>query len=98
RRRADHPGSQAHAGWLASRRRVAPVARHAAHLRPPARAPRAGNATQHFLRTEDAHMTEPTPTADLILHRGLFTTLERAQPTATAVAIPDGRFLAVGAD
>src|SRR6266545_4138228 len=43
-------------------------------------------------------MTEPAPTADLILHRGLFTTLARAHPTATAVAIRDGRFLAVGAD
>src|SRR5271154_2506708 len=43
-------------------------------------------------------MTQPTPTADLILHRGLFTTLVRTQPTATAVAIRDGRFLAVGAD
>src|SRR5881227_1923322 len=43
-------------------------------------------------------MTQPTPTADLILHRGLFTTLSRAHPTATAVAIRDGRFLAVGAD
>jgi predicted amidohydrolase YtcJ len=35
-------------------------------------------------------------TADLILHRGLFTTLNRAQPTAQAVAIKDGRFLRVG--
>src|SRR6266567_4577332 len=43
-------------------------------------------------------MTQPTPTADLILHRGLFTTLARTQPTATAVAIRDGRFLAVGTD
>src|ERR1700747_3644404 len=43
-------------------------------------------------------MTQPIPTADLILHRGLFTTLVRSQPTATAVAIHDGRFLAVGAD
>jgi hypothetical protein len=43
-------------------------------------------------------MTKPAPTADLILHRGLFTTLARAQPTATAVAIRGGRFLAVGAD
>lgn len=34
--------------------------------------------------------------ADLILHRGLFTTLNRAQPTAQAVAIKDGRFLRVG--
>src|SRR6201987_2094177 len=43
-------------------------------------------------------MTQPAPTADLILHRGLFTTLARAHPSATAVAIRDGRFFAVGAD
>src|SRR3954447_6739612 len=43
-------------------------------------------------------MNKPAPTADLILHRGLFTTLARARPTATAVAIRDGRFLAVGGD
>src|SRR5882724_10600880 len=43
-------------------------------------------------------MTQPAPTADLILHRGQFTTLTPAHPTATAVAIRDGRFLAVGAD
>ena len=36
--------------------------------------------------------------ADLILHRGLFTTLNRAQPSAQAVAIKDGRFLKVGHD
>src|SRR3989449_5707580 len=43
-------------------------------------------------------MTQPAPAADLILHRGLFTTLAPAHPTATAAAIRDGRFLAVGAD
>jgi predicted amidohydrolase YtcJ len=43
-------------------------------------------------------MTKPQSSADLILHRGLFTTLARSQPTATAVAIRDGRFLAVGTD
>src|SRR6202521_878216 len=43
-------------------------------------------------------MTQPTPTADLILHHGLFTTLARTHPTATAVAIRDGRFTAVGRD
>ena len=43
-------------------------------------------------------MTKPKSSADLILHRGLFTTLARSQPTATAVAIRDGRVLAVGAD
>ena len=37
-------------------------------------------------------------TADLILHRGLITTLNRAQPTAEAVAIKDGHFLRVGRD
>ena len=35
---------------------------------------------------------------DLILHRGLFTTLDRANPTASAVAIKDGIFTAVGSD
>src|SRR5258708_12432298 len=44
------------------------------------------------------HMTKPATSADLILHHGMFTTLARAQPTASAVAIRDGRFLAVGAD
>src|SRR6185295_1382291 len=43
-------------------------------------------------------MTKPQSSADLILHRGLFTTLARSQPTATAVAIRDGRFIAVGSD
>lgn len=33
---------------------------------------------------------------DLILHRGLFTTLDRANPNASAVAIKDGRFTQVG--
>lgn len=35
---------------------------------------------------------------DLVLHRGLFTTLDRRQPTASAVAIHNGRFLKVGDD
>ena len=39
-------------------------------------------------------MTPP----DLILHRGRFTTLDRANPSATAVAINDGMFLAVGGE
>src|SRR6267154_939633 len=43
-------------------------------------------------------MSQPTPSADLILHHGLFTTLARSKPTATAVAIRDGRFLVVGTD
>ena len=35
---------------------------------------------------------------DLILHHGHITTLDRANPTASAVAIRDGRFIAVGRD
>jgi predicted amidohydrolase YtcJ len=35
---------------------------------------------------------------DLILHNGRFTTLHRSNPIASAVAIKDGRFLAVGRD
>ncbi|MGN6481961.1 amidohydrolase [Luteibacter sp.] len=38
------------------------------------------------------------PVPDLILHRGLFTTLDRRRPTVSAVAIHDGRFLKVGDD
>ncbi|PYB77390.1 amidohydrolase [Rhizobium wuzhouense] len=36
--------------------------------------------------------------ADLILYHGLVTTLDRANPSATAIAIKDGKFLAVGSD
>jgi predicted amidohydrolase YtcJ len=37
-------------------------------------------------------------TADLVLHDGKFATLDPARPTAAAVAVRDGRFLAVGSD
>ncbi|TDS70976.1 amidohydrolase [Comamonas sp. JUb58] len=37
-------------------------------------------------------------TPELILHRGLFTTLDKSKPTASAVAIQNGRFLKVGED
>src|SRR2546421_2037122 len=40
----------------------------------------------------------PTTAPDLILHRGLFTTLDRSNPTASAVAARGGKFLAVGYD
>ena len=40
-------------------------------------------------------ITRP-PAPDLILHRGLITTLDPAHPEATAVAITDGSFSAVG--
>jgi predicted amidohydrolase YtcJ len=41
-------------------------------------------------------MSNNPTTPDLILHRGLFTTLDRSNPHAEAVAIKDGRFTHVG--
>ncbi len=41
-------------------------------------------------------MTDTSP--DLILHNGRFTTLDRANPMAAAVAITEGRFTRVGSD
>jgi predicted amidohydrolase YtcJ len=43
-------------------------------------------------------MSSETSTPNLILTRGRFTTLDRSRPTANAVAIKDGKFLAVGRD
>jgi predicted amidohydrolase YtcJ len=43
-------------------------------------------------------MNAAAKTPDLILHHGLIATLDRARPTASAVAIADGRFVAVGND
>ena len=43
-------------------------------------------------------MNAPAKAPELILHHGLITTLDRARPTASAVAIADGRFVAVGGD
>src|SRR6201996_8492352 len=43
-------------------------------------------------------MTGPNDAPDLVLHRGLFTTLDRSNPTANAVAIKNGLFTAVGRD
>ena len=37
----------------------------------------------------------PTPTPDLILVNGKFTTLDKSNPQADAVAIQDGRFVSV---
>ncbi|MEM5385099.1 amidohydrolase [Paraburkholderia phymatum] len=41
-------------------------------------------------------MTVSATAPDLILHNGRFTTLNRANPGASAVAIKDGKFVAVG--
>lgn len=43
-------------------------------------------------------MSEHGDAPDLILHRGLFTTLDRSNPTASAVAIKNGVFTEVGRD
>ena len=37
-------------------------------------------------------------TPEFILHRGRFTTLDRGNPVASAVAIKGGRFVAVGSE
>lgn len=41
-------------------------------------------------------MTDAIP--DIVFHNGRITTLDRSNPAATAVAIKDGKFLAVGTD
>jgi predicted amidohydrolase YtcJ len=43
-------------------------------------------------------MNGHTPAPDLILFRGHFATLDRSRPSANAVAIKDGKFLAVGCE
>jgi predicted amidohydrolase YtcJ len=43
-------------------------------------------------------MTDRNDVPDLVLHHGLITTLDRANPVASAVAIKDGKFLFVGRD
>ncbi len=39
-----------------------------------------------------------TATPDVIFYNGQFTTLNKSQPTASAVAVKDGKFIAVGSD
>ena len=39
-----------------------------------------------------------TTSPDLIIFNGSFTTLDRSNPTASGVAIKDGKFSAVGMD
>ncbi|OWQ44222.1 amidohydrolase [Roseateles noduli] len=48
--------------------------------------------------SETKSIAASAATPDLVLFNGRFTTLDRARPTATAVAIKDGRFLSVGAN
>jgi predicted amidohydrolase YtcJ len=49
-------------------------------------------------RTGSGRAQSMTDSADLILFNGKITTLDRQNPNATAVAIADGRFVAVGSD
>lgn len=49
-------------------------------------------------RAADPNHRVDTMHPDLILHNGRVTTLDRANPNATAIAIKDGLFLEVGAD
>ena len=44
----------------------------------------------------ESSMSNPAP--DVIYHNGRITTLDRARPLASAVAVKDGRFVAVGDD
>ena len=55
--------------------------------------PFTGSAGSAHASTQGGSMT-----ADLILFNGKLHTVDREKPTATAVAIKDGRFIAVGND
>ncbi|MBA1275346.1 amidohydrolase [Stutzerimonas azotifigens] len=54
------------------------------------------NAVAESLRTGEFTVTDSVP--EIIFHNGQITTLDRANPVADAVAIKDGKFLAVGSD
>ncbi|MCZ0733337.1 amidohydrolase [Phreatobacter sp. AB_2022a] len=55
-----------------------------------------GLAFPSFAQGQPRPSGDTSMTADLILHNGLVTTLDRTKPVASAVAIKDGKFLAVG--
>jgi predicted amidohydrolase YtcJ len=50
------------------------------------------------LNGRERPISDQNSAPDLILHRGLFTMLDRSNPTASAVAIKNGVFTAVGRD
>src|SRR5436309_13530357 len=52
----------------------------------------------HRRRSGGAVVNGTSTAADLILHNGRVTTLDRSNPAATAVAIRDGKFVRVGGD
>src|SRR5208283_6237080 len=87
RRRADHPCQQANAGGLGLPCRLAAVTLHGAYLwNAPGPAVRPGRDRSSQI-TGDTLMNASVHIPDVILHRGLFTTLDRSNPTASAVAI-----------
>ncbi|TPL43550.1 amidohydrolase [Mesorhizobium sp. B2-4-6] len=55
-----------------------------------------GLALSAFAQGQSQQPGDKSVTADLILHSGQITTLDRTKPSASAVAIKDGVFLAVG--
>lgn len=57
-----------------------------------------GLALAAFAQSQSQHSGAAPMTADVILHSGLITTLDRTKPTASAAAIKDGVFLAVGGE
>lgn len=57
-----------------------------------------GFALAAFAQDQSQQSGEKPMTADVILHSGLITTLDRTKPTASAAAIKDGVFLAVGGE
>ena len=54
------------------------------------------DAVAETLRTGESTVTDSAP--EIIFRNGQITTLDRANPVASAVAIKDGKFLAVGSD
>ena len=54
------------------------------------------NAVAEILRTGEPTVTDSVP--EIIFRNGQISTLDRANPVASAVAIKDGKFLAVGSD
>lgn len=57
-----------------------------------------GLALSAFAQGQPQHAGAKSVTADVILHSGHITTLDRTRPSASAVAIKDGVFLAVGGE
>ena len=57
-----------------------------------------GLALPSFAQGQPQPSGDTSMTADLILHSGLVTTLDRTRPVASAIAVKDGKFLAVGGE